>query len=176
MTASRSSAARRAGSLSASMAVMRPSRIVKASTATGRPASVATKPAAPSMIAGCVARWVESVAYRNATLLTTVSPGLVQRLDRHPEANGKARLLLNGVDVDRFQPDTAPSAARAALGWPEAALTLVYVGSVGLAQGVDTLIAAVEPLAEAGVVLRWLDEHVVDLVDRLGHQEQTTTE
>ena len=105
-----------------------------------------------------VARWIESVAYRNATLVTTVSPGLVQRLDRHPEANGKARLLLNGVDVDRFQPDTAPTAARAALGWPEAALTLVYVGSVGLAQGVDTLIAAVEPLADAGVVLRIVGE------------------
>jgi glycosyltransferase involved in cell wall biosynthesis len=105
-----------------------------------------------------VARWIESVAYQNATLVTTVSPGLVRRLDRHPEANGKARLLLNGVDVDRFLPDRAPASARAELGWPDAALTLVYVGSVGLAQGVDTLIAAVEPLAASGVLLHIVGE------------------
>jgi len=105
-----------------------------------------------------VARWIESVAYRNATLVTTVSPGLVRRLDRHIDANGKARLLLNGVDVDRFEPDRDPVVARAELGWPDAALTLVYVGSVGLAQGVDTLIAAVEPLAESGVVLHIVGE------------------
>ena len=105
-----------------------------------------------------VARWIESVAYRNATLVTTVSPGLVQRLDRHPDANGKARLLLNGVEVDRFQPDRTPASARAELGWPDAPLTLVYVGSVGLAQGVDTLIDAVEPLAEHGVLLHIVGE------------------
>jgi glycosyltransferase involved in cell wall biosynthesis len=105
-----------------------------------------------------VARWIESMAYRHASLITTVSPGLVRRLDRHPEADGRVRLLLNGVDVDRFQPDQKPESARAALGWPEAPLTLVYVGSVGLAQGVDTLIAAVEPLATSGVILHIVGE------------------
>ena len=105
-----------------------------------------------------VARSIETTAYRNASLITTVSPGLVRRLDRHPQAKGRVRLLLNGVDVDRFQPDRTPASARAALGWPEAPLSLVYVGSVGLAQGVDTLIAAVEPLATAGVILHIVGE------------------
>ena len=38
------------------MAAMRPPTTVKASTATGTPASVATKPAVPSTTAGCAAR------------------------------------------------------------------------------------------------------------------------
>jgi hypothetical protein len=41
--------------------------MVKASTATGTPASVATKPAAPSMIAGCAARSAEKNRARVAT-------------------------------------------------------------------------------------------------------------
>ena len=53
--ASRPSPATRAP-CSASIAVIRPSATVKASTATGTPASVATKPAAPSTIAGCATR------------------------------------------------------------------------------------------------------------------------
>ena len=41
---------------SASIAVIRPSSITNASTATGTPSSVATKPARPSTIAGCATR------------------------------------------------------------------------------------------------------------------------
>lgn len=100
-----------------------------------------------------IARSIEATSYRHASLITTVSPGNVRRLSAHREARGKVRLLLNGVDVRRFQPDRSPAEARAALGWPEARLTLVYAGSVGLAQGLGTLIDAVAPLYDAGLVV-----------------------
>jgi colanic acid biosynthesis glycosyl transferase WcaI len=105
-----------------------------------------------------MARWVEALAYRHASLITTVSPGIVDRLSANPAAHGKVRLLRNGVDVTRFDPARSPADARAALGWPEAPLTLVYAGSVGLAQGLDTLIEAVAPLADQGVVVRVVGE------------------
>ncbi len=105
-----------------------------------------------------VARWIESTAYRHASLITTVSPGIVRRLSSHREAEGKVRLLLNGVDVRRFQPKRSATEARATLGWPEAALTLVYAGSVGLAQGLDTLIEAVAPLDRADVIVHVVGE------------------
>jgi glycosyltransferase involved in cell wall biosynthesis len=98
-------------------------------------------------------RWLESRAYAGASLITTVTPALVARLDAHPDARGKVRLLENGVDLDRFLPDLDPAEARRRLGWEEARLTLAYVGTVGLAQGVGTLIDAVCGLADAGVVL-----------------------
>ena len=105
-----------------------------------------------------MARWIEAVSYRHASLITTVSPGIVDRLSANPAARGKVRLLRNGVDVTRFQPARSAAEARAALGWPEAPLTLVYAGSVGLAQGLDTLIDAVAPLAGHGVVVRVVGE------------------
>jgi glycosyltransferase involved in cell wall biosynthesis len=96
---------------------------------------------------------LERMAYANASRITTVSPGLVEMLEGKPGATGKVRLLPNGVDVSRFDPERDPASDRRRLSWPEATLTLVYVGSVGLAQGVGTLIDAVGPLAGEGVVL-----------------------
>jgi glycosyltransferase involved in cell wall biosynthesis len=62
-------------------------------------------------------------------------------------------LLPNAVDVDRFEPDARAAERRAALGWPEARLTVVYVGTVGLAQGLSTAVAAMERLGDAGIML-----------------------
>ena len=105
-----------------------------------------------------MARSIEAMSYRHASLITTVSPAIVDRLEVNPAARGKVRLLRNGVDVTRFEPTRPAPDARAKLGWPEAPLTLVYAGSVGLAQGLDTLIEAVAPLAGHGVVVRVVGE------------------
>ena len=104
-------------------------------------------------IAKRVAFAIEGLAYRRARLITTVTRGLVDLLERKPAARGKVRLVPNGVDRSRFDPTRLPGDAQAALGWPPAALHLVYVGSVGLAQGLETLLDAVEPLGGAGVVV-----------------------
>jgi glycosyltransferase involved in cell wall biosynthesis len=96
---------------------------------------------------------LEALAYRHASLITTVTPGLVDLLERKPAARGKVRLLPNGVDRSRFDPTRRPADARGALGWREARLHLVYAGSVGLAQGLVTLLDAVEPLGSSGVVV-----------------------
>ncbi|HYN68590.1 MAG TPA: glycosyltransferase family 4 protein [Candidatus Eisenbacteria bacterium] len=104
-------------------------------------------------IARRVAFRLEALAYRNASFITTVTQGLVDLLERKPTARGKVRLVPNGVDVTRFDPARRADAARAALGWPAAKLHLVYAGSVGLAQGLGTLLEAVAPLREHGVVV-----------------------
>jgi glycosyltransferase involved in cell wall biosynthesis len=100
-----------------------------------------------------IAYAIEATAYAGATLITTVTEPLVHRLEMKPGAAGKVRLLANGVDLGRFDPSADAVAARAALDWPEARLTIVYAGTIGLAQGVATLVEAVAPLAEVGVVL-----------------------
>jgi glycosyltransferase involved in cell wall biosynthesis len=104
-------------------------------------------------VAQRVAFAIESLAYRRASLVTTVTPGLVELLDAKPSARGKVRLVPNGVDTGRFDPDRDPREARAALGWPEAPITLVYAGSVGLAQGLGTLLDAVARLEDDGTVI-----------------------
>ena len=96
---------------------------------------------------------IEALAYARASLITTVTPGLVDLLETKPAARGKVRLLPNAVDTGRFRPARRPAEARAELGWPEARLNLVYAGSVGLAQGLGTLLEAVAPLGDEGIVV-----------------------
>ena len=109
-------------------------------------------------IARRVAFALESLGYAGAGLVTTVTPGLVELLDAKPAAHGKVRLLPNGVDTRRFDAGADAATARRELGWPEAPLSLVYVGSVGLAQGLGTLIEAVAPLRDHGVVVHVVGE------------------
>ncbi len=101
-----------------------------------------------------IARWLERVAYRNAALITTVTPPIVTRLAANPAAAGKVRLLSNTVDTSRFDPHADGRISRRELGWPEA-VTFVYLGTVGLAQGVGTLLDAVGMLpADCDLIVR----------------------
>lgn len=90
---------------------------------------------------------LEDFAYRGAAAITTVSPGLVELLARKPAARGRVHLIPNGVDLARFTDVPDPGQARRRLGWDEA-FTIVYVGTVGLAQGVGTLLDAAAFLGE----------------------------
>ncbi len=114
--------------------------------------------AIPSPIVRRTAYAIEAVAYRRARLITTVTPGLVALLDAKPSARGKVRLLPNAVDVAGFDHRVDPVAARARLGWPDARLTLVYAGSVGLAQGLGTLLDAFRGTSDAGVLVHVVGE------------------
>jgi colanic acid biosynthesis glycosyl transferase WcaI len=105
-----------------------------------------------------IAFGIEDLAYDGAAAITTVSPGLVELLSRKPSATGRVELIPNGVDVDRFLPDALPSAARAELGWAER-FTVVYLGTVGLAQGIGTLLEAARLLGD-GVSIRVVGEGV----------------
>lgn len=109
-------------------------------------------------IARRIAYAIEALAYRQASLVTTVTPGLVDLLDAKPSAHGKVRLVPNAVDTTRFDPRRDSQAARTGLGWPEARTTLVYAGSVGLAQGLGTLLEAAAPLAAEDVLVHVVGE------------------
>jgi glycosyltransferase involved in cell wall biosynthesis len=97
---------------------------------------------------------LEDLAYRRAALITTVTPGLVELLEVKPSAHGRVRLLPNGVDTGRFDPERSRTDARRRLGWPTDAPTLVYAGSVGRAQGLGTVLEAAAPLAGSGLTIR----------------------
>jgi glycosyltransferase involved in cell wall biosynthesis len=102
---------------------------------------------------------LESLAYRHASAITTVTPPLVKRLSAKPGAGGKVHLLSNAVEISRFDPSTEKSSARADLGWGPG-LTLAYSGTVGIAQGLDTLIEATRRLGEAEVTIRVVGDGV----------------
>ena len=101
---------------------------------------------------------LEDFAYRGATAITTVSPGLVELVSKKASAAGRVELVPNGVDVARFDLGLTPTAARRRLGWDEA-FTVVYAGTIGLAQGVGTLLEAAS-LVDGRIRIRIIGEGV----------------
>jgi glycosyltransferase involved in cell wall biosynthesis len=101
-----------------------------------------------SPLARRLAYWLESFGYGGAGAITTVSDGLVALLSDKPGARGKVSLMRNGADVGRFDRGIDRSKARRLLGWDDG-FTLVYAGTVGLAQGVGTLLEAAKVIDPA---------------------------
>ena len=77
-------------------------------------------------------RWV----YRRSDLIVAPTEGIVRELGRLPDAAGKARRTWPVVDIDRFDLTEPPAAD------PQAPLRLLYAGTIGLAQGLATLVEA----------------------------------
>ena len=88
------------------------------------------------------ARRIERWAYAGATAITTPTVGCRTFIEAQPASHGKVTIVPNGVDMSRFADPPSRAAARAELGWEPDRFTFAYVGTVGLAQGLDTLIAA----------------------------------
>jgi glycosyltransferase involved in cell wall biosynthesis len=79
------------------------------------------------------AEWLERAAYRSAAAISVPTEGLVDDLRLHPDARDKVVRLGPSVDVERFDPGPIAPGAR---------LRVLYAGTVGLAQGLDTLVEA----------------------------------
>ena len=86
-----------------------------------------------------VFRWITNFMYHHADMVTTVSPGKVEKLRKHVGSNAnKVRLIANGFDrevaegildtelVSRYNLDQD--------------FTCVYIGNIGLAQGIDSIL------------------------------------
>src|SRR5262249_53923205 len=87
-----------------------------------------------------LAERLEWTSYQRAGAVWSVTAGIRQTLVDRGLPDEKVFLLPNGVDTQKFRP--LPRAeARQALGWDDR-LTVLCAGTLGLAHGLDTLIAA----------------------------------
>ena len=87
------------------------------------------------------AQWLERFSYRHAARITVPTAGMVRILVEQGEPEGKPVHLPNAVDTERFTPPAAAS---------EALTEVLYSGTVGLAQGVGTLLDAAAITRAAG--------------------------
>jgi colanic acid biosynthesis glycosyl transferase WcaI len=81
-----------------------------------------------------IAEALERRIYRAAQVITVPTRGLEQALAAVPEAAERVERIAPAVDVERFP--GAPPEPRAG------PLQVLYAGTIGLAQGLDTLVAA----------------------------------
>ncbi len=87
------------------------------------------------------AQLLERFSYRHSATITVPTAGMVRILGEQGEPEGKVVHLPNAVDTGRFTPPAAAS---------QQLTQVLYSGTVGLAQGVGTLLDAAEILGDAG--------------------------
>jgi glycosyltransferase involved in cell wall biosynthesis len=80
-----------------------------------------------------VAECLEDASYRAAAAITTPTVGLAEVLDDLPSGRGKVTRVAPAVDVDALPADPPR---------PAGPLRLLYAGTLGLAQGLETLVEA----------------------------------
>lgn len=87
-----------------------------------------------------VFRWIAEFMYRKADLITTVSPGKVRKIcgKLGENAKQKVRLISNGYDLRNDQ-EARNEDAVVRYGLKDR-FTCVYIGNVGLAQGLESLL------------------------------------
>ncbi len=91
-----------------------------------------------------LSEWLEWSTYRRARAVWAVTAGIRQTLVQRGLPEEKVFLLPNGVDTEKFQP-ASQAQARAELGWGPGFI-LLYAGTIGLAQGLTTMLDAAEQL------------------------------
>ncbi len=93
---------------------------------------------------------MERIMYRTAQRIVTVGEGYRLRLLERGVPAEKVGIVMNGVDTDLLTarpPDPAPLRARWGL---EGAFVCSYIGTIGLASGLDVMLRAGRRLKEAG--------------------------
>lgn len=91
---------------------------------------------------------VAGFLYRHARKIVVVTPAFQEHLIRHwsvPEE--RIAVVENGVETDLFSPRTTDRELREQLGIVDR-FVICYIGTMGLAHGLDTLIAAAKRLQE----------------------------
>jgi colanic acid biosynthesis glycosyl transferase WcaI len=82
---------------------------------------------------------LERLLYRRADRIVVVSPSFVDEIAAFGIPREKLSVITNGVDLELFQPRDQAQ-ARQALGLPREGFLASYVGTHGMAHGLDTLI------------------------------------
>lgn len=80
--------------------------------------------------------------YRRASLIVPVTETFAERLEALGIDRSRICVVTNGVDPEKVRVERSPAEVRAGYGIPENAMVAAYVGTVGLAHGVGTIVEA----------------------------------
>ena len=94
----------------------------------------------PGSIYGRVFTRMADKAYAAASLITTVSPGKVEKICERlkPDSRFKVEVIANGIDLDFIRQECDPLIERRF--HLDSGIICVYIGNIGLAQGLGQLL------------------------------------
>lgn len=97
--------------------------------------------------------WLEMFMYRRARAVVTVAPATREHIAARGIAPEKIHVITNGIDEGFFTPQDRMTAMRAAQGWNDKTVVM-YIGTHGMSQGLETILEAANLLREqSGIVL-----------------------
>lgn len=91
-------------------------------------------------------RVLERFVYAQADLLVGVTDSFARIWREAGVDPAKIRVVKNGVDLRLFRPDLDGTAMRASLGLPPHAFVVGYIGTIGMAHGLGTLLDVAQRL------------------------------
>ncbi len=93
-----------------------------------------------------MAYWLEDFIYRHSNYVNSVTIQTTRTLNEKKNVPmNKLKFLPNGVDTEIFFPAESSESVRTELGW-EGKFVIIYAGTVGIAQGLLTVIKAADRL------------------------------
>ncbi|NLN94204.1 MAG: glycosyltransferase family 4 protein [Candidatus Hydrogenedens sp.] len=92
-------------------------------------------------------RKLESFLYEKAAAIVTVAEAVRQKLIERGLPPGKVHTITNAIALDIFAPRDRIGTMRHRYGWSENFLVM-YIGTHGMSQGLETVIAAAEKLQD----------------------------
>ena len=95
-----------------------------------------------------IARWIERLVYRRASMIVPVSPGFVPYLLNEGVAEWKIRVIVNGTDVNLFRPEAVRSHVGRRFSAAQGHFTVIYAGTHGLQHHLETILETARLLAE----------------------------
>lgn len=93
--------------------------------------------------------WLERRLYRAADLIVTVGDGYRRKLLERGANDTRIRIVPNGVDLEHFQRDIDGSAVRIEF-LLEDRFVCAFVGTIGMASGLDVVVRAARRLRDDG--------------------------
>jgi len=94
------------------------------------------------------AEWLEKLLYRKAWKISCQTEGIRSSLVQRGVPEGKVTFLPNGVNLDLFAPRERDIEMALKLGFKEEDFVLIYAGTMGYAQGLESVIRTAELLKD----------------------------
>jgi colanic acid biosynthesis glycosyl transferase WcaI len=91
---------------------------------------------------------LEMFLYSKADRIVTVTDAFIDELGDRGVPRAKMRVVKNGVDLDLFRPSPRENEVRRELGFSSDDFICLYVGTHGMAHGLETILHAAEQLRE----------------------------
>lgn len=96
-------------------------------------------------------QWLEKRMYRAAAQIVTVGEGYREKLLEKGVADEKIQVISNGVDSTVFSPRPPDAKMRSSVGAKDGALLIGYVGTIGMAHGLEVIIRTALLLKARGI-------------------------